>query len=151
MITDISQSKLDWAKECGIDYCINTRDKNLKETIKECFGANRADISIDCAANPTVFKSILEAARQCSEIIITGNYKEPVEFSVPLLQRQEITMIGHMMYVREDYEIAINLLASGKIAVEKTISKVFDFSEYEEAFKYSDANSDSIMKLLIKL
>ena len=151
MLTDISQSKLDWAAECGIDYCVNTRDKNLKEAIKEYFGAHRADIIIDCAATPVVFKAILEAARQSSEIIITGNYKEPVEFSVPLLQRQEITMIGHMMYVREDYRIAIELLANGKIATKKTITKVFPFSQYEEAFKYADANPDTIMKLLIKL
>jgi len=151
MITDISQSKLDWAGECGVDYCVNTKDKNLKESIKECFGARRADIIIDCAANPAVFKSVLEAARQSSEIIITGNYKEPVEFSVPLLQRQEISMIGHMMYVREDYRIAIDLLAAGKIATEKTITREFSFAEYEEAFKYADANPDAIMKLLIKI
>ena len=150
MITDISQHKLDWAKECGIDYCVNTTDKNLKEVIKECFGIRRADIIIDCAANPVAFKSILEAARQSSEIIITGNYKEPVEFTVPLLQRQEISIIGHMMYIREDFKTAIDLLAAGKIATEKTISRVFQFAEYEEAFTYADANADSTMKLLIK-
>ena len=151
MITDISQPKLDWAGECGIDYCVNTADKNLKEVIKETFGKRRADIIIDCAAVPAGFKSILEAARQCSEIIITGNYKEPVEFTVPLLQRQEISMIGHMMYVREDYRIAIELLANGKIRTEKTISKVFPFNEYVKAFEYADANANSVMKLLITL
>ena len=151
MITDISQSKLDWAGECGVDYCVNIRDKNLKEVIKETFGKRRADIIIDCAAVPAGFKSILEAARPCSEIIMTGNYKEPVEFTVPLLQRQEISMIGHMMYVREDYRIAIELLAGGKIRTEKTITKVFSFDEYEAAFKYIDANSDSVMKVLISL
>ena len=151
MITDISQPRLDWASECGIDYCINTGSKNLPDAIRECFGPGRADIIIDCAATPAVFKSILEAARPRSEIIITGNYKEPVEFNVPLLQRQEISMIGHMMYVREDFRIAIDLLAQGKIATEKTISKIFPFPEYAEAFKYTDAHPDSAMKLLIKL
>ena len=150
MVADISQPKLDWARECGVDYCVNTGSRNLKEAIEEHFGVRRADIIIDCAATPVVFKSILEAARRSSEIIITGNYKEPVEFNVPLLQRQEISMLGHMMYVREDYKIAIDLLAGGKIAVKKTISKEFTFAEYEEAFKYADANPDSVMKLLIK-
>jgi threonine dehydrogenase-like Zn-dependent dehydrogenase len=60
-------------------------------------------------------------------------------------------MIGHMMYVREDFRIAIELLASGKIVTSKTITKVFPFDEYEEAFKYTDANPDSIMKLMIQL
>ncbi|GHV94959.1 putative zinc-type alcohol dehydrogenase-like protein YjmD [Spirochaetia bacterium] len=149
LITDISQGKLDWAAECGIDYCVNTREKNLKEVIGNCFGKDRADVIIDCAAVPAGFKSIMEAARPCSEIIVTGNYKEPVEFNVPLLQRQEVSMIGHMMYVREDYQIAIELLAGGKIRTEKTITRVFPFNEYAKAFEYADVNPDSIMKLLI--
>ena len=151
MITDISQPKLDWARECGVDYCINTRDKSLGEVIKETFGKRKADVIIDCAAVLPGFKSILEAARPCSEIVITGNYKEPVEFSVPLLQRREISMIGHMMYVREDYKIAIDLLASGKIVTEKTITKVFSFNDYAKAFEYADANPDTTMKLMIAL
>jgi L-iditol 2-dehydrogenase len=151
MLTDINQRKLDYAGECGIDYCVNTKDKSLKDAIKETFGPRRADIIIDCAAVSAGFKSILEAARQCSEIIVTGNYKEPVEFNVPLLQRQEITMAGHMMYVREDFRIAIELLASGKIVTSGTITKVFPFDEYGKAFEYSDANPDSVMKLLIQL
>jgi L-iditol 2-dehydrogenase len=151
MITDISQPKLDLAAGCGIDYMVNTGGKNLKELIKEIFGKQRADIIIDCAAVSAGFKSIQEAARPCSEIIITGNYKEPVEFDVPLLQRQEISMIGHMMYVREDFQTAIELLAGGKIVTEKTVTKVFPFDQYAEAFKYADTNPDSIMKLLISL
>jgi len=151
MITDISQPKLDWAAECGIDYCVNTMDKNLKDVISENFGKRRADIIIDCAAVPAGFKAILEAARPSSEIIMTGNYKEPVEFTVPFLQRREISMIGHMMYVREDYRIAIELFASGKIRAEKTITKVFPFEDYVKAFEYADANADSVMKLLINL
>jgi L-iditol 2-dehydrogenase len=151
MITDISQPKLDYAKECGIDECINTKDKNLKEVIIERFGKNRADIIIDCAATSFTFKSILEAARQRSEIIITGNYKEPVEFSVPLVQRQEITILGHMMYVREDFRIAIELLSQGKIVTSKTVTKIFPFNEYEQAFKYADEHAEQIMKLMIKL
>jgi len=151
LITDISQWKLDWASECGIDYCVNVANKSLKDAIDESFGKRKADIIIDCAAVPAMFTSILEAARPSSQIIITGNYKEPIEFTVPLMQRREVSIIGHMMYVREDYKIAIELLAEGKIRTEKTITKIFPFDDYVKAFEYSDANANSIMKLLIAL
>jgi L-iditol 2-dehydrogenase len=150
LITDINQSKLDRAEECGVDYCVNTGDKSLKEVIKEIFGKRRADIIIDCAATASAFASILEAARPCSDIIFTGSYKEPVAFNVPLLQRQEISMIGHMMYVREDFKTAIDLLAGGKIITENIITKIFPFDEYIKAFEYADANPDSI-KIVIRL
>ncbi|MDR3338113.1 MAG: zinc-binding dehydrogenase [Treponema sp.] len=149
LISDISQAKLDYAAECGIDECVNTKDRSLKDVIVEKFGKNRADIIIDCAATPFTFKSILEAARQRSELIITGNYKEPVEFNVPLIQRQEITMLGHMMYVREDFQIAIELLSQGKIVTSKTVTRIFPFNEYDHAFKYADEHTEHVMKLMI--
>ncbi|MDR1862363.1 MAG: alcohol dehydrogenase catalytic domain-containing protein [Treponema sp.] len=151
MIADINQRKLDFARECGIDSCVNTAGLSLDDAVRKCFGRRRADIIIDCAAVPAGFRSIMEAARPDSEIIITGNYKEPVEFNVPFLQRREISLIGHMMYVREDFGIAIKLLAEGKIAASNIVTRVFPFREYGEAFQYADAHSDSIMKVMIAM
>jgi len=149
MVTDINAKKLSYAAECGADYSVDTRNVSLKEAIAQAFGSRKADVIIDCAATGFTFKSILEAARPCSDIVITGNFKEPVEFNVPLLQRQEITMIGHMMYVREDFRTAIDLLSSGKIVTNKTVTAVFPFEKYAEAFAFADKDPDAVMKLLV--
>ncbi|MDR0562379.1 MAG: alcohol dehydrogenase catalytic domain-containing protein [Spirochaetaceae bacterium] len=150
LIADINQAKLDYALQCGVDEAVNVRNRSLKDAILEHFGSGRADIIIDCAANPFTFKSILEAARPNSDIVITGNFKEPVTFNLPIIQRQEIALLGHMMYVREDFQTAIKLLSQGGINTEKTVTKTFDFADYQEAYRYGDANPDSIMKLMIR-
>lgn len=151
MITDISQKRLDYAKECGIDYCVNTRDKSLKDVIFEHFGVRKADIIIDCAATKGSFNSILQAARRSSTIVVSGNFKEPVEFEVPLLQRQEINMVGHMMYVREDFEDAIAFLAENKVKVHGFITQRFNIKDYDMAFKFIDENPEQVMKVLIEV
>lgn len=151
MVTDLNQDKLDYALECGIDYAINTKDISLKDAIENTFGERKADVIIDCCAIPIVFKSIIAAARPNSEIIITGNYKDTVEFEVPMIQRREISIIGHMMYVREDFEDAIRLLAEGKITTSKTISQIFPFEKYGEALKFADEHPLDVMKMIIKL
>ena len=58
----------------------------------------KADVIIDAAATRGSFMSILEAARPSSKIIVTGNYKAEMNLELPIIQRQEIEMIGHMMY-----------------------------------------------------
>ncbi len=35
MITDVSDLRLEKAKECGIDVCVNTRNKNFGEAMEE--------------------------------------------------------------------------------------------------------------------
>ena len=151
MVTDINQDKLDYALECGIDYAVNTRNVTLKEAVEQCFGMRKADVIVDCVAAPPVFQTILDATRPSSEVILTGNYKADVQLSIPRIQRREVNLVGHMMYVREDFADAISLLAEGKINTEKFISQRWEFDQYLDAFKYADANPLGYMKQIVKV
>lgn len=51
MITDVSDLRLEKAKECGADFCINTKMKNFGEAMVENFGPDKADVIYDCAGN----------------------------------------------------------------------------------------------------
>ena len=42
MITDVSDLRL--ANECGIDFCVNTRNKDFGEAMLENFGPDKADV-----------------------------------------------------------------------------------------------------------
>ena len=42
MITDVSDLRLDKAKECGIDVCVNTKAKDFGEAMIEAFGPDKA-------------------------------------------------------------------------------------------------------------
>lgn len=151
MVTDINQTRLDYALECGIDYAVNTKNISLKKAVEKVFGERKADVIVDCVAHPTVFQTILDAARPNSEIVLTGNYKEPVQFELPRIQRNEISLNGHMMYVREDFADAIRLLKEGKITVTKTISQRYSFDQYKEAMAFADEHPNDVMKMIIKM
>jgi L-iditol 2-dehydrogenase len=125
--------------------------ESLKDAIENNFGVRKADVIIDTVANPYVFCDILEAARPNSEIVVTGNYKFPVTLEMPRIQRREINIIGHMMYVREDFADSIQLLADGKINTSKLISQEWKVEEYSEAFKFADEHSLDIMKMVVKV
>jgi len=151
LICDILQEKLDYALECGIDFAANTAKIPLEQAILDAFGPQKADVIVDCVAAPALFESILQAARPNSEIIMTGNYKEPVRFEVPLMQRREISLIGHMMYVREDYADAIRLLSEGRINTTKVISQRYVFADYPKAFVFADEHPEQVMKMIVRL
>ncbi len=93
--------------------------------------------------------SILGAARRSSSVIVTGNFKAPVEIELPVIQRQEINLIGHMMYVREDFADAIRFLSEGKARVDGLITKTFPAAQANEAFAYIDGHTAETMKVLL--
>ncbi len=46
MITDVSDLRLEKAKECGVDFCVNTRKKDFGDAMLEDFGPDKADVII---------------------------------------------------------------------------------------------------------
>ncbi len=149
MVSDINGKKLALAKECGIDVAVNVAETSLTDAIETHFGMRKADIIIDAAATRSGFKSILEVARRSSSVVITGNYKDPLEVEMPLIQRQEITLYGHMMYVREDFADAIAFIREGKIHTDGFITAVYPFRKTLEAFRYIDEFPNDVMKILV--
>ncbi len=151
MIADVQQSKLDYARRCGIRRCVNLNDIPLPEAVVHQFGEDRADVIIDAAANKATFDSILAASRPSSEIVITGNYKVNMDFDVTRIQRREISMIGHFMYVREDFQDAVRMLYGGTVYTEQFITHRFPLTKYHEAARFIDENPDKVMKVVLDL
>lgn len=55
MITDLSDFRLNIAKEVGIDYPSNPTKQNISEEIEKAFGSDKADLIIECVgANETI-------------------------------------------------------------------------------------------------
>ena len=151
MVTDLLDSKLELARACGADYAVNTKNKPLAEAIVECFGEDKADVIVDFAATPAVFQSVLEAARNASIIVISGNYKEPVTFNVPMLQRREINLLGHMMYLRGEFDDALEQLSLGKIRTEGLITQEWTLDQYGEAFRFIDEHPEKVVKMVVRI
>ena len=152
MITDILQDKLDYAHdECGIDFAVNTKEHVLKDAIVEHFGIRKADVIIDACAIPAVFDTILDAARPCSDIVVTGNYKKSCDIFLPVIQRQEISLLGHMMYTSENFEDAIRLLSEGKINTDKIITQRIPFNMYAEGLNFLHEHPEQVMKMIITI
>lgn len=149
LVMDINEQRLEYARECGVDVCVNTSSTSIQDAIEIAFGDEKASVIIDCAAVPSLFPQILEAARPNSDIVFTGNYKSPVELYIPSIQRREISLIGHMMYVHDDFEDAIKLLYEKKIRTDKTITHRFTMDNYAEAFRLADTDSKDIMKMMV--
>lgn len=151
LLTDVVEDKLEYARKCGLQYCVNTREKTLAQAIEETFGDDGADVIIDAAGIPFTFNAALDAARPSSEIVMTANYKEPVSLEVPRIQRREINLIGHMMYVREDYQDAIRFLYEGKVHVDGFITQRIPMVDVLKGYQAIDANPGKVMKAIIEI
>ena len=151
LITDVSDYRLELAKQCGADVAVNTRNKDFGEALVETFGPDKADVIYDCAANDITMGQAIKYARQGSTIILVGVYAGMAKVDLAVLNDHELDLNTTMMYRQEDFEGAIQLVKEGKIRLQPLMSKHFAFQDFLSAYQYIDANCETTMKVLIDI
>lgn len=151
MITDVSDLRLKKAAECGVDFCINTKDTNFGEAMTENFGPDKADIIYDCAGNNITMGQAIQYARKGSTIILVAVFAGKGEIDLAVLNDHELDLNTSMMYRNEDYLDAIRLVSEQKVKLAPLVSGHFAFGDYLKAYEYIDENRESTMKVIINV
>lgn len=149
MVTDVSDLRLEKARECGADMVVNTRERDFGEAFLEFFGPDKANVIYDCAGNDITMGQAIKYARKGSAIILVAVFAKMANVDLAVLNDHELDLNTSMMYRSEDYEKAIELAGTGKVQLLPLLSKRFPFREYLAAYKYIDENRESTMKVLI--
>ena len=151
LITDISDVRLAKAKECGIDFCVNTKNADFGDAFVDAFGPDKADVIYDCAGNNTTMGQAIKYARKGSTIILVAVFAGMATVDLAVLNDHELDLNTTMMYRNEDYIDAIELVRQGKVQLQPLVSKHFAFRDYADAYRYIDANRETTMKVIINV
>ena len=151
MITDVSDLRLDKAKECGIDVCVNTKEKDFGEAMLETFGPDKADVIYDCAGNNITMGQAIKYARKGSIIVLVAVFAGMAEIDLAVANDHELDIKSTMMYRHDDYVDGIRLVNEEKVHLRPLISKTFAFQEYLKAYQYIDDNRETTMKVIINV
>ncbi len=149
LITDVSDIRLEKAKECGVDFCVNTARTDFGDALVQAFGPDKADVIYDCAGNDVTMGQAIQYARKGSTIILVAVFADLAKVDLAVLNDHELDLNTTMMYRNEDYLEAIRLVNVGKVRLQSLISKHFAFADYAEAYRYIDANRQSTMKVIM--
>jgi len=151
LITDLSDYRLEIAKNCGIPHTVNTGKVSMKEAIEQAFGNEGADIFFECVGVGATVNQAIENSKKGHDIVIVGVFGSNPVINLAWVQDREYRIIGSLMYVAKDFQDTIDYMAAGKINMKPLISKIFKFNEYAEAFKYIEKNKDTSLKILIEM
>ena len=151
MITDVSDLRLEKAKECGIDVCVNTKNKDFGEAMIDAFGPDKADVIYDCAGNNITMGQAIQYARKGSVIVLVAVFADMATVDLAVANDHELDIKSTMMYRHDDYVDAIDLVNAGKVHLKPLISKTFKFADYLKAYQYIDENRETTMKVIINV
>jgi L-iditol 2-dehydrogenase len=150
MITDLLQERLDLALQLGADKAVNPGMTDLATALEEAFGPRRADVIIECAGVAATARDAIRVARKGTRIVVAGVFEQEVPVNLGLVQDRELELVGTLMYVDDDFSIALELLQDGRVKVEPLITQRFPLDRAAEAFATAD-NREGSLKILIEV
>jgi len=150
IITDVDDFRLDIAGKMGLENTVNVRNKDLKERILKEFGKDGADMWFECVGSAETINFAINNARRRTTIVMVGVIpRNQVIENMANIQEWELTIIGCLIYTREDYERAIDMFKSGQLTKDAIITHRFNFKDAPKAFEMIKTKSDNFLKVML--
>jgi len=151
LITDISDFRLDVARQVGIEATCNVANEPLAEAVKRAFGPAGFDLAVEVAGVEQSLASLVAEIGKGGTLLIVGVYGEKPRVDMSVVCEHELDLKGSMMYRHEDWDQAVKWIASGEVRTEPLVSKHFPFEQYADAYAFIEEEGERSMKVMIDL
>jgi (R,R)-butanediol dehydrogenase/meso-butanediol dehydrogenase/diacetyl reductase len=149
VISEVNPNRFAIAGKLGFDT-VNPAETDLAADIAARTGGKGADVVFEVSGTqPSVDAMTAVAATRARIVMVAIHAKKPQVDMFQFFWR-ELRLIGARVYEPEDYDRAIDLVASGRIDAETMITDVSPLSEIQAAFEALD-RSPTAMKSLIRV
>ncbi len=148
ILIDVVQERLDFGKELGVEYIINSGKENPVEKVAESTGGNMAQLVMECTGANVCIRGSLDLVSNAGRITFTGWPKSETSLPTDVFTKKEIDIRGARTSAGE-FEEAIDLITSGKVDVKKILTKVVTVEEAAETIIDIEKNPGNYMKVVV--
>ena len=150
LISDLSRQKLDIAAQYAGITPVNITQQSIGDAVAQATDGWGADIIFEASGSPRAYDGIFDLLRPGGALVLVGLPVEPVQFDVPGATVKEARIETVFRYAN-NFDRAVNLIASGKVDLKPLITDTFDFRDSIAAFERAAKGLPQDVKLQIRL
>ncbi|MGW9019897.1 zinc-dependent alcohol dehydrogenase [Leucobacter chromiiresistens] len=148
VVADLLESKRARAERLGASGSFDSSAPDAAEAALRELGG-KADVVFDCVSRESTVRLAIELLEKGGTVMTVGVPAGPTTVDLELIQDREISLLGNLMYVRTDVEVAIGLLRERRLPLDELITSVFSLDEAQQAFDAS--NDPEQVKVLVEI
>lgn len=149
-ISDLSAPKLAIAGQYPGVHPVNITERALKDVVAEETEGWGADVVFEASGSPRAYEGLFDVVRPGGTLVLIGMPVETVKFDVAAAIIKEARLETVFRYAN-NFDRAVNLIASGKVDLKPLISETFDFAASIEAFDRAAKGLPTDVKLQIRM
>lgn len=148
ILLDLVQERLDFAKELGIEYTINSANCDPTEEIRRITGGVMAQQVMECSgANPAI-RAALDYVSHAGRITLTGWPKQETAIPTDMITKKEIDIRGARTSARE-FEEALKLIHAKRVDMTRLLTKTVSLPEAPETIIDIEKHPGNYMKVVV--
>lgn len=148
VVADLLESKRARAERLGAHGSFDSSAPDAADRARELLGGP-AHVVVDCVSRESTVALAIAALDKGGMLMTVGVPAGRTLVDLDLVQDRELTLVGNLMYVREDVLHAIELLRRKPFALDEIVTGTFDLDEADRAFAASDDPEQ--VKILIRV
>ena len=136
---DLSEKRVNFAKERGISAFVSKQDVSLTEQIQSMMKGRRPRAILDTTGHPNGLADCLEIAEKKAKIVTIGKGKRTYTMSeridISEIVTRELTIQGSWVFTIPDYEELVELMLDNNLSFNSIVTGKFQFADGQKAFE----------------
>jgi propanol-preferring alcohol dehydrogenase len=141
---DVNNAQLEFAKECGADLVINSRDQDAAKVIQEKVGGAYA--AVVTAVAKQAFSAAICSVRPAGRVVAIGLPTDSIDLSIPYLVTNAIQIVGSVVGTRQDLAEALQFAAEGKVVPKVTERKIEEINDIFTEMEHGKITGRMVIK-----
>lgn len=126
---DISDDKLDFAKEVGADVVVNSLNEDPKERALELTDGKGLDAVVITAVAKQPFNQAVDVVKAGARVVAVGLPVDKMDLDIPRLVLDGIQVVGSLVGTRQDLKEAFQFAAEGKVVPKVTLRRIEEIND----------------------
>ncbi|WP_016957840.1 zinc-dependent alcohol dehydrogenase (plasmid) [Catenovulum sp. SX2] len=148
LVSEPNESRRAFAEKLGVES-VNPLETDLAKFVDEWTGTKGADVVFEVSGVKPAIDAMTQIAGRRGRIVMVAIHSQKPEIDLFQFFWKELELLGARVYEAEDFDWAIDLIASGKVDVAPFISSVNPLANIGDAFASMDNNPQG-MKALVE-
>lgn len=150
VLTDLSNFRLEKAKNIGADIVINPRGKDFTKEIETAFEGQLADVSIECVGLNITAQQSIEGIKPYGKSCWIGNSEKMINIDMQRIVTQGLNIIGSYVFTHKEFEEAISLISEYNLDLGSLVSKKVRLEEAPALFEELARDTGEHIKCVVK-
>lgn len=148
LLTEVNPFRIALARELGLN-AVNPAETDVVELVNKETGGAGADVVFEVSGSAAGSELMTKLPRTRGRIVIVAIFAKPPQVDLFRFFWRELKLCGARVYESEDFEKAISIAASGRLPLDRIVSKVLPLDSLEAGFHELESGG-SVMKILMR-